>query len=90
MEIMKKKRLHNCVDPPVVVVDAPVVHVDALVIALKEEIQRPKKRKREMEDESVSGIVAFRRPNKRRRLNPAEKTEKGVKDKAMEPNHLGF
>ncbi|GJX03982.1 hypothetical protein Tco_0189898 [Tanacetum coccineum] len=74
------------VDPPVVVVDAPVVHVDALVIALEKEIQRPKKRKREMEDESVSSVVAFGRPNKRKRLNLAKKTEKGVKDKAIEPN----
>nr|GEU62576.1 hypothetical protein [Tanacetum cinerariifolium] len=78
------------VDPLVVAVDALIVHVDALVIALGEEIQRPKKRKREMEDESASGVVAFGRPNKRRRLNPAKKTEKGVKGKAMKPNRLGF
>nr|GEW44450.1 hypothetical protein [Tanacetum cinerariifolium] len=78
------------VDPLVVAVDVPVVHVDALVIALEEEIQRPKKKKREMEDESASGVVAFGRPNKGRRLNPDEKTEKVVKDKAMEPNRLGF
>nr|GEX78055.1 hypothetical protein [Tanacetum cinerariifolium] len=78
------------VDPLVIVVDALVVPVDAPVIALEYEIQIPKKRKIEIKDESASAIITFGRPNKRRRLNPSEKTEKGMKDKAMEANGLGF
>ncbi|GJZ75603.1 hypothetical protein Tco_0640068 [Tanacetum coccineum] len=63
----------------VVGVDPPVIaHVDARLIALEEEIQRPRKMKREIEDDSAFGIVTFRRPNKRRRLNPSKKTEKGI------------
>ncbi|GKD01697.1 hypothetical protein Tco_1171971, partial [Tanacetum coccineum] len=54
------------VDSPVIVFDALVVPIDAPVIALKEEIQRPRKRKRDMEDESASAIVTFGRPNKSR------------------------
>ncbi|GKC94243.1 hypothetical protein Tco_1159685 [Tanacetum coccineum] len=70
------------IDPPIVVVNALVVLVDARVIALEEEIQRPRKRKREMENESASAIVTFGKPNKRRRLNPTNKTEKGMEDKS--------
>ncbi|GKE45519.1 hypothetical protein Tco_1472803 [Tanacetum coccineum] len=78
------------VNPPIVVVNALVVHVDARVIALEEDIQRPRKRKREIENESASAIVTFGRPNKRKRLNPTDKTKKGMEDKAMEPNGLVF
>ncbi|GKA83515.1 no apical meristem protein [Tanacetum coccineum] len=81
------------VNPPLVVVDAQVVPVDASVvpidgpvIALVEEIQRPRKRKRDMEDESAYVIVTFGRSNKRRRLNLANNTEKGMEDKSMEAN----
>nr|GFD19322.1 hypothetical protein [Tanacetum cinerariifolium] len=73
------------VDPLVVIVDALVVLVDASVLAFEEDIQRLRKMKREIEDESASIIVPFGRPNKRRRLNPSEKT-----DKAMKSNGLGF
>ncbi|GJV75119.1 hypothetical protein Tco_1506703 [Tanacetum coccineum] len=84
------------VDALVVDVNASVVHVDASVIALEEllervehvvdeEIERPKKRKRENEDESASGNVPFGRLNNRRRLNPAKTAEK-----AMEDYGLGF
>nr|GEV96141.1 hypothetical protein [Tanacetum cinerariifolium] len=55
------------VDPSVVVVDALVIPVNALVIALEEEIQRPKKRKKEMEDENAHAFVTFGRPNKSRK-----------------------
>ncbi|GKD57594.1 hypothetical protein Tco_1290981 [Tanacetum coccineum] len=51
------------VDAQVVPVDGPVVPVDGPVIALKGEIQRPRKRKRDMEDESASAIVTFGRSN---------------------------
>nr|GEU39864.1 ribonuclease H-like domain, reverse transcriptase, RNA-dependent DNA polymerase [Tanacetum cinerariifolium] len=85
------------VAPSLVVVDAQVVPTDSLVvpvngsvIALEEEIQRPRKRERDMEDESASAIVSFGRANKRRRLNPADNIKKGMKDKSMEANGLGF
>ncbi|GKE70890.1 hypothetical protein Tco_1528962, partial [Tanacetum coccineum] len=66
------------------------IRESVVVIALEEEIQRPRKRKREMENESASAIVTFGKPNKRRRLNPTNKTEKGMEDKVTEPNGLGF
>ncbi|GKE35512.1 hypothetical protein Tco_1454834 [Tanacetum coccineum] len=78
------------VDPPIVAVDALVISVNAPIIALEEEIQRPRKRKREMEDESAYAIVTFGRPNKSRKYNLADKTKKGMEDKAMEANGLGF
>ncbi|GKF35297.1 hypothetical protein Tco_0108497, partial [Tanacetum coccineum] len=78
------------VDSPAIVFDALVVPIDAPVIALKEEIQRLRKRKRDMEDESASAIVTFGRANKRRRLNPDGKTKNGMEDKSMEANGLGF
>nr|GEZ06111.1 transposase, MuDR [Tanacetum cinerariifolium] len=78
------------IDAQVVPVDAPVVPLDGPVIAFEKEIQRPRKRKRDMEDESASVIVTFGRANKRRRLNPTDKTEKLMKDKLMEAIGLGF
>ncbi|GKF26593.1 hypothetical protein Tco_0082487, partial [Tanacetum coccineum] len=57
---------------------------------LEEEIQRPRKRKRGMEDESAYAIVTFGRPNKSRKYNPTDKTKKGMEDKAMEANGLRF
>nr|GEV10788.1 uncharacterized mitochondrial protein AtMg00810-like [Tanacetum cinerariifolium] len=71
------------VDPPIVVVDAPIVPADAPVIVIEKEIQRLRKRKRDTEDESASTIVTFGRANKRRRLNPAHKTEKGMLGEVM-------
>nr|GEV27822.1 hypothetical protein [Tanacetum cinerariifolium] len=64
-------------------VDHPL---DARVIAFEEEIQIPRKRKRKIEDESVSVIVTFGRPNKGRILNKSEKSERGMEVKAMEAN----
>ncbi|GJS18976.1 hypothetical protein Tco_0413448 [Tanacetum coccineum] len=78
------------VDLPVIDVDAPIVPVDAPDIALKKEIQIPRKRKRYMEYESSSAIVTFGRANKRRMLYPTDKTEKIIKYKSMEANGLGF
>ncbi|GKC25283.1 hypothetical protein Tco_1027433, partial [Tanacetum coccineum] len=72
------------------VVGALVIPVNAPIIALEEDIQRPRKRKREMEDESEYAIVTFGRPNKSRKYNLANKTKKGMKDKAMEANGLRF
>ncbi|GJT52616.1 hypothetical protein Tco_0978773 [Tanacetum coccineum] len=60
-------------------------HVDFLSVELRESV-----RKKDMEDESASVIVFFGRPNKRKRLNPAEKTDKGMEDKEMEANGLGL
>ncbi|GJW88208.1 RNA-directed DNA polymerase, eukaryota, partial [Tanacetum coccineum] len=82
--------LSVAVDGQVVPVDAPVVPLDGPVIALEDEIQIPRKRKRDMEDENASAIVTFGRANKRRRLNLTDKTEKGIEDKSMEANDLGF
>ena len=70
----------------VVVVDASVIVVEEVLERVEhvvdEEIGRPRKRKRESGDENASCNVPFRRPNKRRRLNLAEK--------AMENYGLGF
>ncbi|GKD76881.1 hypothetical protein Tco_1339502 [Tanacetum coccineum] len=82
--------LSVAVDGQVVPVDAPVVPLDGPVIALEDEIQIPRKRKRDMEDENASAIVTFGRANKRRRLNLTDKTEKGIEYKSMEANGLGF
>ncbi|GKD57640.1 hypothetical protein Tco_1291027 [Tanacetum coccineum] len=89
------------VDALIVDCDAIVVLVDALVISLKEvlervehvvdeDIERTRKRKRENDDESASGNAPFRRPNKRRRLNPTERVEKAMEEKAVEDFGLGF
>ncbi|GJW10095.1 hypothetical protein Tco_1575922 [Tanacetum coccineum] len=83
------------VDALIVDFDAIVVPVDAPVISLKEvlemvehvvdeDIERTRKRKKENKDGSASGNAPFRRPNKRRRLNPTEKVEKAMEEKVVE------
>ncbi|GJR76392.1 hypothetical protein Tco_0088757 [Tanacetum coccineum] len=59
-------------------------------ILLKSRFKVQRREKRDMEHESASAIVTFRRANKRRRLNPADKTEKGMEDTLMEANGLRF
>ncbi|GJS27847.1 reverse transcriptase domain-containing protein [Tanacetum coccineum] len=51
------------------------------IMVISKEIQIPRKRKRGLEDASASAIT-FGKVNKRRSLNPADKTEKGMEDKS--------
>ncbi|GJX96210.1 reverse transcriptase domain-containing protein [Tanacetum coccineum] len=53
------------------------------IMVISKEIQIPRKRKRGLEDASASAIT-FGKVNKRRSLNPADKTEKGMEDKLIE------